>query len=49
MGILTIRATGGASERAIMRQTGHRSLPVLRRYIRDGSLFAENAVRSTGL
>ena len=48
-GFATAAAAGGASERAIMRQTGHRSLPVLRRYIRDGSLFAENAVRSTGL
>ena len=48
-GFATAAAAGGASERAIMRQTGHRSLPVLRRYIREGSLFAENAVRNTGL
>jgi hypothetical protein len=32
-----------------MRQTGHRSLPMRRRYIREGSLFTENAVRNTGL
>ena len=25
-----------------MRQTGHRSLAMVRRYIRDGSLFREN-------
>src|SRR5487761_1542129 len=29
---------GGASERSIMDQTGHKSLPVVRRYIRRGSL-----------
>ena len=45
----TAAAAGGASERAIMRQTGHRSLPMLRRYIREGSLFTDNAVASTGL
>jgi hypothetical protein len=32
-----------------MNQTGHRSLPTVRRYIRDGSLFQENAVSKTGL
>jgi hypothetical protein len=32
-----------------MRQTGHRSLPMLHRYIREGSLVTENAVSSTGL
>ena len=39
----------GASERAIMNQTGHRSLNMVRRYIRDGSLFRENAVAAVGL
>lgn len=48
-GLATSAAMGGASERAIMAQTGHRSLTVLRRYIRDGSLFRENAVASVGL
>jgi integrase len=48
-GFATAAAAGGASERAIMRQTGHCSLPMLRRYIREGSLFTENAVASTGL
>jgi integrase len=48
-GFATAAAAGGASERAIMRQTGHRSLPMLRRYIREGSLFTDNAVRNTGL
>ena len=32
-----------------MEQTGHKSLPVVRRYIRRGSLFAENAAARVGL
>ena len=32
-------AAAGASERSIMAQTGHRSITVVRRYIRGGSLF----------
>ncbi|MGI8991121.1 MAG: hypothetical protein ACR2I2_16275 [Bryobacteraceae bacterium] len=45
----TAAALGGASERSIMNQTGHRSLATVRRYIREGSLFLENAVAQTGL
>jgi hypothetical protein len=45
----TAAAIGGASERSIMNQTGRRSLATLRRYIREGSLFQENAVAKTGL
>jgi integrase len=48
-GLATAAALGGASERAIMNQTGHRSVTMVRRYIRDGSLFQENAVAKTGL
>jgi integrase len=48
-GLATAAAIGGASERAIMNQTGHRSLGMVRRYIRDGSLFRENAAASLGL
>jgi integrase len=48
-GLATSAAMAGASERSIMNQTGHRSLNVLRRYIRDGSLFRENAVAVVGL
>ncbi len=33
----------GKSERAIMRQTGHRSVAMVRRYIRDAELFQDNA------
>jgi integrase len=48
-GLATSAAIAGASERAIMNQTGHRSLNMVRRYIRDGSLFRENAVAVLGL
>lgn len=48
-GLATSAAMAGASERSIMDQTGHRSLNMVRRYIRDGSLFRENAVTMVGL
>lgn len=48
-GLATQAAISGASERVIMRQTGHRSLEMVRRYIRDGDLFRENAVDFTDL
>ena len=48
-GLATQAAMNGVSERAIQDQTGHKSLPVLRRYIRDGSLFRENAAANLGL
>jgi len=48
-GLATAAAQAGVSERVIMQQTGHKSLPVLRRYIRDGSLFRENAAAQVGL
>lgn len=32
-----------------MSQTGHRSVVMLRRYIREGSLFRENAAARLGL
>ena len=48
-GLATAAAIGGASERAIMNQTGHRSTAMVRRYIRDGSLFRENAAARVGL
>jgi hypothetical protein len=32
-----------------MAQTGHRSLPMVRRYIREGALFQDNAAASVGL
>ena len=48
-GLATAAAQGGAPERAIMAQTGHRSLTMVRRYIRSGSLFSENAAAYVGL
>jgi hypothetical protein len=39
----TSASIAGASERSIMRQSGHRSVQMMRRYIRDGSLFRENS------
>jgi integrase len=48
-GLATSAATAGKSERAIMNQTGHRSVTTVRRYIRDGNLFRENAAGGLGL
>jgi site-specific recombinase XerD len=48
-GLATSAAEGGATERAIMEQTRHRSLKQLRRYVRRGSLFRDNPVASTSL
>jgi integrase len=48
-GLATSAAAAGAHERDIMRQTGHRSVQMLRRYIRDGELFRDNAAVSAGL
>ena len=49
-GLATSAAAGGVSERSIMNQTGHRSLAMVRRYIRDGELFGDdNAARGAGL
>jgi len=48
-GHATAAAIAGASERSIMNQTGHRSVQMVRRYIRDGSLFRENSGGRLGL
>ena len=48
-GLATAAAKAGVSERAIMAQTGHKSLTVARSYIREGSLFRENAAAAVGL
>ena len=48
-GLATAAAAAGVPERAIMAQTGHRSLATLRKYIREGSLFLENAAAKVGL
>lgn len=48
-GMATSAARAGATESQIMNQTGHKSLPVLRRYIRRGTLFEHNAAARLGL
>jgi site-specific recombinase XerD len=48
-GHATSAAIAGASERSIMAQTGHRSVQMVRRYIRDASLFRENSAGKLGL
>jgi integrase len=48
-GLATSAAAADVPERVIAQQTGHRSMTVLRRYIRTGSLFRENAAARVGL
>ncbi|MBA3532150.1 MAG: tyrosine-type recombinase/integrase [Ardenticatenales bacterium] len=48
-GLATSAAAAGASERDIMRQTGHKSEAMVRRYIREGNLFRDNAAGKVGL
>jgi site-specific recombinase XerD len=48
-GLATSAAAAGASERSIMATTGHRSVQMVRRYIRTGELFKDNAAVAVGL
>jgi integrase len=48
-GFATTAAHAGVEEREIMRQTGHRSVAVARRYMRDAGLFRNNAAGMVGL
>ena len=48
-GMATQAALNGSSERAIAKTTRHKSRRVLRRYIRPGEMFRENASASLGL
>jgi len=48
-GFATAAAAAGAEERSIMKQTGHRNVMMVRRYIREGSIFRDNAVTLVGL
>jgi site-specific recombinase XerD len=48
-GFATSAARAGAHERDIARQTGHRSMAILRGYIRAGSLFQHNPSADLGL
>ncbi len=48
-GLVTAAAIGGADERTIMKHTGHRSVQMVRRYIRDANLFRDNPAKKAGL
>lgn len=48
-GFITAAAAAGAHEWEIARQTRHKRLDTIRRYIRLGSVFRNNAVRRIGL
>jgi hypothetical protein len=48
-GCVTQAAMNGVSERDIMRQTGHKSLEMLARYIRIGEIFTRNAAAGLGI
>jgi integrase len=48
-GHATAAAIAGATERSIAQQTGHRSVQMVRRYIRDGNLWRENSGGKLGL
>lgn len=48
-GFITSAARAGVPEAHIQNQSRHKSLPVLRGYIRRGSLFVDNAAAKVGL
>jgi len=43
-GFATSAAESGAEERSIMAMTGHKSSEMVRRYIKEGNLFRNNAL-----
>ena len=48
-GCVTQAAMNGVREFVIMRQTGHKTVATLRRYIRSGEIFRENAAAGLGI
>ncbi len=44
-GLVTSAAIQGRSDRSIMKQTGHRSVAMVQRCVRDASLFRDNAAQ----
>jgi integrase len=48
-GSVTQAAMNGVREFVIMKQTGHKTVTTLRRYIRSGELFRENAAVGLGI
>jgi integrase len=48
-GFVTSAARAGEPERRIMRQTGHRSVEMVLRYVRSANMFSDNAAVALGL
>ena len=48
-GFVTSAARAGEPERRIMRQTGHKSIEMVLRYVRQANAFQDNAANSLGL
>jgi integrase len=48
-GLVTAAAKANKSAAVIMKQTGHKSLAMVSRYIRDAELFTDNAASGIGL
>jgi integrase len=48
-GMVTQAAMNGVTEFVIMKQTGHRSIQTLGRYVRLGKIFIENAAAGLGI
>jgi integrase len=48
-GCVTQAAMNGVREFVIMKQTGHKTVATLRRYIRSGKIFRENAAAGLGI
>jgi integrase len=48
-GCVTQAAMNGVREFVIVRQTGHKTIATLRRYIRTGEIFRENAAAGLGI
>lgn len=48
-GCVTQAAMNGVREFVIMKQTGHKTVATLRRYIRSGEIFRENAAADLGI
>jgi len=44
-----MRIRSGASERSILKQTGHKSAQMVRHDIREGEIFTDNAAGKLGL
>jgi integrase len=48
-GFVTSAARAGEPERRIMRQTGHKSIEMVLRYVRQANAFTDNSALALGL